>query len=102
MFGYSQETEIHFSGVIPKTSISIVMLRVQHNQLENKYYSNQLNSDRIQIPGGGGGYSHIWAIQVCAAQQGMLFAHLTLEWYKNHSLSLEEGYILFQFDSGTG
>ena len=29
--------------------------------------------------GGGGGYSHIWAIQVCAAQQGMFFASLTLE-----------------------
>ena len=26
-----------------------------------------------------GGYSHIWAIRVCAAQQGMFFASLTLE-----------------------
>ena len=30
-------------------------------------------------PRGGGGYSHIWAIRVCAAQQGMSFASLTLE-----------------------
>ena len=28
--------------------------------------------------GGGGGYSHIWAVQVCAAQQGMFFTSLTL------------------------
>ena len=28
---------------------------------------------------GGGGYSHIWAIRVCAAQQGMFFDSLTPE-----------------------
>ena len=27
----------------------------------------------------GGGYSHIWAIRGCAAQQGMVFASLSLE-----------------------
>ena len=39
-------------------------------------------------PGGGGGYSHIWAIRVCAAQQGMFFASLTLEQGIKIALSL--------------
>ena len=39
-------------------------------------------------PGGGGGYSHIWAIRVCAAQQGMVFASLTLEQGIKIALSL--------------
>ena len=38
--------------------------------------------------GGGGGYSHIWAIRVCAAQQGMFFASLTLEQGIKIALSL--------------
>ena len=38
--------------------------------------------------GGGGGYSHIWAIRVCAAQQGMVFASLTLEQGIKIALSL--------------
>ena len=51
-------------------------------------------------PGGGGGYSHIWAIRVCAAQQGMVFASLTLEQgIKIALFSLEQG-IFFRFDSG--
>ena len=29
--------------------------------------------------GGGGKLTHIWAIQGCAAQQGIVFASLTLE-----------------------
>ena len=40
------------------------------------------------IPGGGGGYSHIWAIRVSAAQQGMVFASLTLEQGIKIALSL--------------
>ena len=51
---------------------------------------------------GGGGYSHIWATQVCAAQQGMLFASDSGTWNKNHPFSLEEGIFYFRFDSGTG
>ena len=35
-----------------------------------------------------GGYSHIWAIRVCAAQQGMVFASLTLEQGIKIALSL--------------
>ena len=47
-----------------------------------------------------GGYSHIWAIRVCAAQQGMVFASLTLEQgIKITLFSLEQG-IFFRFDSG--
>ena len=38
--------------------------------------------------GGGEGYSHIWAIRVCAAQQGMFFASLTLEQGIKIALSL--------------
>ena len=38
--------------------------------------------------GGGGGYSHIWAIRVCAAQQGMFFGSLTLEQGIKIALSL--------------
>ena len=29
-------------------------------------------------PGGGGGYYHIWAIEVCAAVKGMVFKQFTL------------------------
>ena len=35
-----------------------------------------------------GGYFHIWATRVCAAQQGMLFASLTLEQGIKITLSL--------------
>ena len=34
--------------------------------------------DRVQSPGGGGGYFHIWAIQVCAAVKGIVFKQFTL------------------------
>ena len=40
------------------------------------------------VRGGGGGYSHIWAIRVFAAQQGMFFASLTLEQGIKIALSL--------------
>ena len=30
------------------------------------------------VGGGGGGYCHIWAIQVCAAVKGMVFKQFTL------------------------
>ena len=46
-------------------------------------------SYRFAPGGGGGGYSHIRALRVCAAQQGMLSDSGT--GYKNHP-----------FDSGTG
>ena len=45
---------------------------------------------------GGGGYYHIWAIQVCAAVKGMVFKHFTLEQgYKSEHFGLEKG-IIFQ------
>ena len=48
----------------------------------------------LTITPGGGGYSHIWPIRVCAAQQGMFFASL------NRPFSLEQGIFYFRFDSG--
>ena len=32
----------------------------------------------VVSPPGGGGYCHIWAIQVCAAVKGMVFKQFTL------------------------
>ena len=47
--------------------------------------------------------NYVWTVWVFAAQLGMLFPSLTLEQgIQNHSLSLEEGYILLHFESGTG
>ena len=47
-------------------------------------------ADNVAPRGGGGGrgYSHIWAIRVCAAQQGMFFGSLTLEQGIKIALSL--------------
>ena len=45
--------------------------------------------------GGGGGYSHIWATRVCAAQQGMLFASLALEQGIKVTLSLLKPRVYF-------
>ena len=42
----------------------------------------------VKASPGGEGYSHIWAIRVCAAQQGMVFASLTLEQGIKIALSL--------------
>ena len=57
----------------------------------------------VVIVARGEGYSHIWATWVCAAQQGMLFASLTLEQGIKITLCLlEEGIFYFRFDSGTG
>ena len=55
-------------------------------------------------PGEGrGGYSHVWGIRVCAAQQGMLFTPLTLEQGIKITLShWKRGIFYFKFDSGTG
>ena len=50
-----------------------------------------LNHISYRFAPGRGGYSHIRAIRVCAAQQGMLFASDSGTGYKNHP-----------FDSGTG
>ena len=47
----------------------------------------ELENSGQKVPGGGG-YSHIWAIQVCAAQQGMVFGSLTLELGIKIALSL--------------
>ena len=58
---------------------------VSGNIIENKLISPQAVT---RIPEGGGGYSHMWAIRVCAAQQGMLFASLTLEQGIKITLSL--------------
>ena len=51
-----------------------------------KHYGAILNT--VSFLPGGGGYSHIWAIRVCAAQQGMFFASLTLEQGIKIALSL--------------
>ena len=37
------------------------------------------NVDDYKGPAGGGGYSHIWHIQVCAAEQGMVFKVFSLK-----------------------
>ena len=63
------------------------------------------NMTNVQRPWGSGGCSHIYGLYryYFAAQHGMLFPSLTLEQgIQNHSLSLEEGYILLHFESGTG
>ena len=49
-------------------------------------------------PGGGGGDSHKWAIQVCAAKQGMFFCFSDSgTGYKNRPFSLEQGIFYFRF-----
>lgn len=58
----------------------------------------------VQRLWGWGGCSqiYVWAVWVFAAQLGMLFPSLTLkQGIQNHSLFLEEGYILLHFESGT-
>ena len=67
--------------------VASVAVPVERNARVSKEWRNM-------APGGEGGYSHIWAIQGCAAQQGIVFA----------SLSLKQGLqiSIFSFCNSTG
>ena len=80
--------------ILPSVSLSYNFFTQWHKTpiyLKQPLWSHLIPS--LPPRGGGGlGYSHIWAIWGCAAQQGMVFA----------SLSLEQGLKIRAFLSGTG
>ena len=79
----------------------VTLLARLHGEI---WYSSFLGVKRsmcIFDPGGGGGYSHMWTIRECAAQQGMVFASLSLEQGLQISVSVWNRVYFLPFHSGT-